>query len=254
MSVPVYRSPLRMTRALTRPATTIPLSHYLPSTLHHGPGHTVHCYTRGRAVFTDPTRLRPFPLLKHCRNSCRNPSTTAHRRRASSPTSPSPSTSPRDHAQPTMNSSPNNDLLAGLIPQTQSSAPITPQPSHASIPQGTTDAVSKVQAERVGDATVSISLTPPPSAQVNNNPRPKSHTPTPTFKSSDSHISTPPSTIHVLNQDRPTSSFAHTMTVEEIASAPADDLRLKVGELQAAYREAKMSAAHHRLQYQMLAQ
>lgn len=152
-----------------------------------------------------------------------------------------------------MNSNPDNDLLAGLVPQTQSSAPITPQPSHASIPQGTTDAVSKVQAERVGDATVGISLTPPPSAQVSNNTRTKSHTPTPTSRS-DSHISTPPPTIHVLSQDRPTGSFAHAMTVDEIASAPADDLRLKVAELQAAYREAKMSAAHHRLQYQMLAQ
>ena len=155
-----------------------------------------------------------------------------------------------------MNPNANNDILAGLIPQTRSGAPITPQPSHASIPQGTTDAVAKVQADRVVDATGSISLTPPPSAQVSNNARAsKSHTPTPT--PSDSHISTPPPSIDALSQDslaRPIGAFAHAMTGDQIANAPANDLRLKVAELQAAYREAKMSAAHHRLQYQMLAQ
>jgi hypothetical protein len=147
----------------------------------------------------------------------------------------------------------NNDLRAGLVPQAQTDAPVTPQPAHLSIPQGTKDAVSKVQAERVVDATGSISLTPPPSAQVSDNTRTnKSHTPTPT--PSDSHILTPPPTIGALSQDRPIGGFAHAMTGEQIASAPADDLRLKVAELQAAYRDAQMSAAHHRLQYQMLAQ
>lgn len=142
-----------------------------------------------------------------------------------------------------------SDNNFGLVPQ---AAPITPNPSHASIPQGTTDAVSKVQAERVVDATGSISLTPPPSAQVSNTRTNKSHTPTPT--PSDSHISTPPPTLSQESLARPIGSFAHAMTGEQIASAPADDLRLKVAELQAAYREAKMTAAHHRLQYQMLAQ
>jgi hypothetical protein len=156
-----------------------------------------------------------------------------------------------------MNSNADSNIPAGLIPQ---AAPTTPQPSHASILQAKTDVVSKVQAGRVADATAgssnSISLTPPPSAQVSNNARTnKSHTPTPT--SSDSHISTPPPTIDALSQEslaRPIGAYALAMTNEQIASAPADDLRLKVAELQAAYREAKMTAAHHRLQYQMLAQ
>ena len=44
------------------------------------------------------------------------------------------------------------------------------------------------------------------------------------------------------------------MTNEQLIGASAEDLRLKVMELQAAYQEAKMSAAHHKLQYQMLSQ
>jgi hypothetical protein len=44
------------------------------------------------------------------------------------------------------------------------------------------------------------------------------------------------------------------MTSEQIASASAEELRTKIKELQAGFQEAKMSAAHHKLQYQMLAQ
>lgn len=44
------------------------------------------------------------------------------------------------------------------------------------------------------------------------------------------------------------------MTTDQIASASMDELRARIPELQAALQEAKMSAAHHKLQYQMLAQ
>lgn len=44
------------------------------------------------------------------------------------------------------------------------------------------------------------------------------------------------------------------MTAEEVATAPVDELRNMVGEMQAALHEARMSAAHHKLQYQMLSQ
>jgi len=43
------------------------------------------------------------------------------------------------------------------------------------------------------------------------------------------------------------------MSADEIAIASSEELRIRVGELQAAMHEAKMSAAHHKLQYQMLA-
>lgn len=144
-----------------------------------------------------------------------------------------------------------NDALAALVPQTQAGAPITPQPSHASIPKETADGVAKQQAHRVENAT--SSLTPPPSAQVSSNVRAKSHTPI----SSGSHMSTPPPTIDVLSQDSTGHSaggFARALTSDQIANATADELRIKVAEMQAAYQEAKMTAAHHRLQYRMLAQ
>lgn len=144
-----------------------------------------------------------------------------------------------------------DDALAPMAPQTRATAPITPQPSHASLPKDTTDGVAKQQAHRVEHAN--SSMTPPPSAQVSSDVRPKSHTPTP----SDSHMSTPPPTIDTLSQEssnRPVSSFARAMTSDQIANASTDELRIKVAELQAAYQEAKMTAAHHRLQYRMLAQ
>jgi predicted metal-dependent hydrolase len=144
-----------------------------------------------------------------------------------------------------------NDALAALVPQTQAGAPITPQPSHASIPKDTADGVAKEQAHRVENAT--SSMTPPPSAQVSSNARAKSHTPI----SSGSHMSTPPPTIDVLSQEsagRPVGGFARALTSDQIANATADELRIKVAELQAACQEAKMTAAHHRLQYRMLAQ
>lgn len=144
-----------------------------------------------------------------------------------------------------------NDVPVGLIPQTQTGAPVTPQPSHASIPQGTTDAVAKAQTDRVKHATGS--MTPPPSTQVPSNVHAKSRTPTP----SGSHISTPPPTVDTLSQDsisRPIGGFARAMTIDQIANASAEELRSKVAEVQAAYQEANMSAAHHKLQYQMLAQ
>ena len=44
------------------------------------------------------------------------------------------------------------------------------------------------------------------------------------------------------------------MSSEQIASASAEELRKKITEMQGALQEARMSAAHHKLQYQMLAQ
>ena len=70
-------------------------------------------------------------------------------------------------------------------------------------------------------------------------------------------MSTPPPTIDVLSQGsttHPVGAFVRALTNDQIANAPADELRIKVAELQAAYQEAKMTAAHHRLQYRMLAQ
>jgi hypothetical protein len=70
-------------------------------------------------------------------------------------------------------------------------------------------------------------------------------------------MSTPPPTIETFSQDsasRPIDGFARALTSDQILNGSPDELRTKVAELQAAYQEAKMAAAHHRLQYQMLAQ
>lgn len=48
--------------------------------------------------------------------------------------------------------------------------------------------------------------------------------------------------------------FAGSLSPEQISVAPIEELRTKITELQAALSEAKMTAAHHKLQYQMLAQ
>lgn len=130
------------------------------------------------------------------------------------------------------------------------SLPITPQPAHADLPARDIGAIEKTQSGRINNATGG-SMTPPPSSQVA--AAPKSRTPTPTY----SHISTPPPTVGASSQGMnggASSLYARAMTADQIEVASPEELRTKVAELQAAYQEAKMTAAHHKLQYQMLAQ
>ena len=144
------------------------------------------------------------------------------------------------------------DSLSSLIPPPDISQPATPDPPHATIPQSTAATISRVQSNRIENAK--SHMTPPPSTQVPSSQRAKTRTPTPTV----SHISTPPPTIEMPSQStqatRVFGGFAGSMTAEQIASASVEELRTKITELQAALQEAKMSAAHHKLQYQMLAQ
>lgn len=143
------------------------------------------------------------------------------------------------------------DSLSSLIAPPDIEEPVTPEPPYASLPENTAAGVAKLQAGRVDHAT--SHMTPPPSTQVPSSQRAKTRTPTPTI----SHISTPPPTIELPNQSqsiRPIGGFAGIMSAEQIASASTEELRTKVTELQAAFQEAKMSAAHHKLQYQMLSQ
>lgn len=142
------------------------------------------------------------------------------------------------------------DSFSSLLPPGDTSLPVTPDPPHATLPDGAAAAVNKMQS---GLVDVSNHMTPPPSTQVPSSQRAKTRTPTPTV----SHISTPPPTIEMPSQNqsnRMMGAFAATMSAEQIASASLEDLRTKVTELQAALQEAKMSAAHHKLQYQMLSQ
>lgn len=143
------------------------------------------------------------------------------------------------------------DLLDSMIPPQSVSQPTTPELSHTTIPESTAAAVSKVQSDRIDNAP--RNMTPPPSTQVPSSNRSKARTPTPPI----SHISTPPPTVE-LSADSQRSRFVGglvgTMSAAELEAASPEELRLKVTELQAALQEAKMSAAHHKLQYQMLSQ
>ncbi|TKA71752.1 hypothetical protein B0A55_08582 [Friedmanniomyces simplex] len=141
------------------------------------------------------------------------------------------------------------DSLVDVMSPPVLSEPATPQPAHATIPASTAAAISKVQSNRVDKAA---NGTPPPSTQRPST-RATTRTPTPTV----SHISTPPPTVEAPSQSqgtRPVTPYGATMTADEIAVASAEELRSKITDLQAALHEAKMSAAHHRLQYKMLAQ
>ncbi|KAK4493791.1 hypothetical protein PRZ48_014976 [Zasmidium cellare] len=143
------------------------------------------------------------------------------------------------------------DPLDSLIPPPNVSEPTTPELSHTTIPESTAAAVSKVQSSRIENAP--RNMTPPPSTQVPSSSRPKTRTPTPPI----SHISTPPPTVELSadsQRSRLASGLVGTMSVTELEAASPEELRLKVTELQAAFQEAKMSAAHHKLQYQMLSQ
>ncbi|KAF2723027.1 hypothetical protein K431DRAFT_243506 [Polychaeton citri CBS 116435] len=96
-------------------------------------------------------------------------------------------------------------------------------------------------------------MTPPPSSQLPGPLKANSQrTPTPPT----SHMSTPPPTIDfgMLQAGRPVLAAEVVMTTEQLSSASPDELRVKVDELQAAVSEARMSAAHYKLQYNMLSQ
>lgn len=142
-------------------------------------------------------------------------------------------------------------ILDSLVPVPDAAAPVTPQPPHATIDSATASRVGKVQANRVDNAAGN--MTPPPSTQVPTSSRGKDRTPTPTFSS----ISTPPPTIDGGSQSqqiKPSQAFAAIMTTEQIETSSVEELRSALSEMQGAYQETKMSAAHYKLQYQMLSQ
>jgi hypothetical protein len=116
--------------------------------------------------------------------------------------------------------------------------------------------MARPQAGRNDEA--SNAMTPPPSSQVLDSPtRIKSRTPTPI--DAFSQVSTPPPTVGLPNGNassrvQSTAPSAGFLSAHDIDTAPVDTLRDEVLLLQAALRDAKMNAAHHKLQYEMLAQ
>ncbi|GAB7363574.1 hypothetical protein MBLNU230_g4145t1 [Neophaeotheca triangularis] len=154
---------------------------------------------------------------------------------------------------------PSQDSIAAFDPPPpppDAPAFTTPRMAPASLHdhQATTDATgatnkpssqsSQSQSQRA------TNMTPPPSTQVPVSSQSKMRTPTPPV----SHISTPPPTNEALSQCRTPKVRIGGMTTEQIASAPAEELRMVVADLQTACQEANMSAAHYKLQYNMLSQ
>ncbi|KAF2761236.1 hypothetical protein EJ05DRAFT_473774 [Pseudovirgaria hyperparasitica] len=94
----------------------------------------------------------------------------------------------------------------------------------------------------------SSSMTPPPSTQVPSS-RLMDRTPTPPTPQL---TSTPPATGHFSQPGPVSEAAAVTFTKDQIADANPDELRSMVDELAGALKEARMTAAHHKLQYNML--
>ncbi|GME63565.1 mn2+ homeostasis protein [Neofusicoccum parvum] len=93
----------------------------------------------------------------------------------------------------------------------------------------------------------SSSITPPPSSQVP--PAPQSRTSIRTPTPPTPVLSSPPPTSRPSTQ---LSGPALSFTLEQVHGATTDELRDMVAELMAALRESRTSAAHHKLQYNML--
>ena len=128
---------------------------------------------------------------------------------------------------------------------TEVQVPSTPLPSHATLPSAKGDVVnaSKAIISSPPPRPSSADLTPPPSSQV---PRQRSP-PIGRNPNSQSHQlpASPPATVRAN----------HTVNIpsaEEILGASEQELRSMVTDLVAALREARMSAAHFKLQHSLL--
>lgn len=90
-------------------------------------------------------------------------------------------------------------------------------------------------------------MTPPPSSQIPNT-RTAARTPTP----ADPQLTSPPPTAKLIHQASALSDSAAALySQDQIDNASADELRSMVTELCSALRDVRISAAHHKLQYNM---
>ncbi|KAF2086634.1 hypothetical protein K490DRAFT_74239 [Saccharata proteae CBS 121410] len=100
---------------------------------------------------------------------------------------------------------------------------------------------SKLPSKYASPAPPSSSMTPPPSSQV------------PPVALNRSSVRTPTPPTPQLSSPPPTQrSGSISFTNEQVSNASTDELRGMVGELLGALREARTSAAHHKLQYNLL--
>ncbi|TKA77676.1 hypothetical protein B0A49_02198 [Cryomyces minteri] len=92
-------------------------------------------------------------------------------------------------------------------------------------------------------------MTPPPSSQIPSMVR-VARTPTP--PALQMQMSSPPPTVAPQPRSRLLRSYSTVSTLEQVDSASSEELRRLVKELIPNLHEARMSAAHHKLQLQML--
>lgn len=139
------------------------------------------------------------------------------------------------------------------MPSTELSRPATPKLRSASrsgspAPTDMSKAVSPDRAKFTSPAPpTTSSMTPPPSSQMPNT-RSVVRTPTPPTP----QLSSPPPTSKLPNQPSALAEPAKApFSQDQINNASADELRSMVNELTSALRDVRLSAAHHKLQYNM---
>ncbi|KAF9739951.1 hypothetical protein PMIN06_008846 [Paraphaeosphaeria minitans] len=130
------------------------------------------------------------------------------------------------------------------IPSTQPSSPATP-----AVPSASRSAspVAKMEKFTSPAPPTTSSMTPPPSSQLPST-RSVVRTPTPPTPG----LSSPPPTSKLPNQPSAlTESAAALYTPEQVDNASTDELRVMVNDLTGKLRDVRLSAAHHKLQYNM---
>lgn len=134
------------------------------------------------------------------------------------------------------------------MPSTELPGPETPlvhSTSRSSSPGPTQN--TKVEKFTSPPPPTTASMTPPPSSQVPNT-RPPMRTPTPPTPG----LSSPPLTSKLPNQPSAlVESAAALFSQEQIDNASPDELRSMVSDLTGKLRDVRLSAAHHKLQYNM---
>lgn len=122
---------------------------------------------------------------------------------------------------------------------------VTPDP----IPNAASSMQPEHDAKLVSPPPMSTSITPPPSSQLRvNRPPVVRRTPTPPTP----HLSSPPPTLKEAAQLGSLGTGTDIPSADRVATADSDELRSMVNELCAALREARLSTAHYKLQFNML--
>ncbi|KAL8715151.1 MAG: hypothetical protein Q9220_001108 [cf. Caloplaca sp. 1 TL-2023] len=136
------------------------------------------------------------------------------------------------------------------------SVPRTPSPAKASRTPRSAPLVASAEIEdtttvdsqyQLTPAPVSIELTPPPSTQA-----PKITKSTQMNNNRESSLASPPPTCKIAPPITQGRLFGEVPTIDAVEKMPEDQVRTLVAELLPALSEARMSAAHSKLQHNLL--